>query len=146
MTSLPPAVFSWPDPATVFPIAFAALSAGHWVADYWIQTHYQATHKGLPGWAGRRACLAHVATYTLTLAAILSLTGTLLAVPLNWPHVAAGLTVSAVTHYAADRRALLRRIAVLIGKADYWDNGGAASLDQAFHWFFLFVAALLIAA
>lgn len=146
MTSLPPAVFSWPDPATVFPIAFAALSAGHWAADYWIQTDYQATHKGLPGWTGRRACLAHVVTYTVTLASFLAIAGWLLAVPLDWPHVAAGLAVSGVTHYVADRREPLRRVAALIGKANYWDNGGAEPLDQSFHWFFLFVAALLIAA
>ena len=132
--------------ALTFAVAWAALSGGHQAADYWIQTHRQATRKTMPGWPGRRACLAHVATYTLTLAACLALAGTLLAVPPSWPHAAAGLAFSAVTHYAADLRTLLRRLAVRLGKGGYWDNGGAAPLDQSFHWFCLFLAALLIAA
>lgn len=131
--------------AVTFAVAMAALGAGHWLGDYWVQTHGQAMRKALPGWPGRLACAAHVATYTLTLAGCLALAGWALNVPLDITHVACGLAVSAVTHYAADRRRPLRRLAAALGKAGYWDNGGAALLDQGWHWAWLFAAALVIA-
>lgn len=133
-------------PALTFAVASAALAAGHWTADYWTQTNTQALTKGKPGWAGRRACAAHVATYTLTLAAFLALAAVVLAVPLSWPHVAIALLANAGAHYFADRRTPLRRVAAALGKAEFWDNGGAAPLDQSFHWACLFLAALIIAA
>lgn len=132
-------------PALTFTVAFAALSAGHWLADYWVQTSSQALTKGEPGWTGRRACAAHVATHTLTLAACIRLASMVLAISFSWPHVVAGLLVSAVTHYLADRRVHLARAARILGKEDYWANGGAEKLDQSFHWFCLFIAALVIA-
>lgn len=132
-------------PALVFTTAFAALSAGHWAADYWVQTNVQAQRKGGPGWPGRRACLAHVAAYTLTVAACLLLAAVVLAVPLSAPRVAIGLLGNAALHYAADRRGPLYRLAVICGKGDYWERGGSAPLDQSFHWFCLFAAALVIA-
>lgn len=144
MTAFPD-VFSWPPPDVTFPVAFIALSAGHWVADYWVQTDRQACAKGGAGWPGRRACLAHVLTYTVTLAAVLALTSAVLAVPLSWPRVAVALAANGALHYAADRRTPLRRVAVLLGKGEYWDRGGSAPLDQSFHWFCLFLAALAIA-
>jgi len=142
--------------AATFAVVFAALGAGHQAGDYWVQTHRQALAKGGPGWAGRRACAAHVATYTLTLAACLALAAWRLSVPLSGAQVAAGLAVSAVTHYAADRRRPLERLAevlgasVVPGKARFYAAGdglatGAAYLDQAWHWMWLFVSALVIA-
>lgn len=128
-----------------FTVAAAALTAGHYAGDYWIQTHAQAIRKALPGRPGRRACAGHVATYTITQAWALVLASAVLQVPFAWQQVAAGLAVSAVTHYAADRRVLLQRLAAVIGKGEYWDNGGAASLDQAWHLTWIFLAALLIA-
>lgn len=97
-----------------------------------------------------------MATYTLTLAACLALAAWRLSVPLDAARVAAGLAVSAVTHYAADRRRPLQRLAevlgasVVPGKARYWRAGdglatGAAYLDQAWHWCWLFVSALVVA-
>jgi hypothetical protein len=137
--------------AVVFAVVFAALAAGHGVGDYWIQTNDQAAAKGQPGWPGRRACAAHVATYTLTLAACLALAWWRLALPLSLPQAAAGLMVSAVSHYFADRRRPLQRLAGLIpGKLAFWRSGtglasGAAHLDQAWHWWWLFAAALVAA-
>ena len=64
----------------------------------------------------------HLAWFTV-------LAGVVRSVPFSWPHVAAGLTLSAVTHYAADHRTQLRRLAFILGKGSYWDNGGAAPLD-----------------
>ncbi|AGZ39604.1 DUF3307 domain-containing protein [Actinoplanes friuliensis] len=133
--------------AATFAAVFAALFVAHQVADHWIQTQHQADHKGGPGWPGRLACLAHVTTYTLTaLAALLALV-LVLALPLDPARVAAGLAVSAFTHYLADRRIPLRRMADAIGKnADWLDHGGGMyALDQSLHYLFLFVAALVIA-
>jgi hypothetical protein len=137
--------------AEIFPDVFAAYVAGHWLGDYWVQTNAQAACKGLPGWLGRRACAAHVATYTLTLAACLGLAWWWLALPVHSVWAAAGLAVSAVTHYFADRRCPLRRLAGLIpGKLGFWEAGdglasGGAYLDQAWHWWWLFAAALITA-
>lgn len=135
--------------AAVFAAVFVAYAAGHQVGDYWVQTNGQAARKGLPGWPGRRACAAHVATYTLALTACLALAWWWLALPLHRGPVTAGLAVSAVTHYFADRRRPLRRLAALIpGKLGFWQAGdglasGAAHLDQAWHWWWLFAAALI---
>jgi hypothetical protein len=134
--------------AAVFAAVSATYAAGHWAGDYWVQTHRQACAKYGPGWAGRRACAAHVATYTLTLAACLAVAGWRLGLLLSPGWTAAGLGVSAVTHYTADRRRPLRWLAARIGKLAYHDLGdglatGAAHLDQAWHWWWLFAAALI---
>jgi hypothetical protein len=136
--------------AVVFAAVLGAYLTGHQVADYWVQTGGQAARKGMPGWAGRRACAAHVATYTLTLAGCLALAAWWLALPVSPGWAAAGLAVSAVTHYAADRRAPLARLAIRAGKESFWSSGtglasGAAHLDQSWHWLWLFTAALLTA-
>jgi hypothetical protein len=136
--------------AVVFAAVFAVYAAGHQAGDYWAQTSAQAAAKGQPGWPGRRACAAHVATYTLTLAACLALVSWWLALPLHFPWVSAGLALSAVTHYIADRRAPLWRLAARLGKGEFWHSGeglasGAAHLDQAWHWMFLLAAALITA-
>jgi hypothetical protein len=142
--------------AVVFSVVLGAYLTGHQVDDYWLQTGAQALGKGLPGWAGRRACAAHVATYTLTLAACLALAAWRLALPVSPAWAAAGLAVSAVTHYIADRRRPLQRIAdalggsLVPGKGEFWRSGeglasGAAHLDQSWHWLWLFAAALITA-
>jgi hypothetical protein len=136
--------------ALIFAVAFGSYVAGHQVADYWVQTGAQAMRKGLPGWAGRRACAAHVVTYTLTLAVFLALAAWVLALPVSPVAAAAGLFVSAVTHYFADRRAPLARLAGRLGKSDFWNAGeglasGAAHLDQSWHWLWIFAAALITA-
>lgn len=130
-----------------FGAVFAALYAAHQVADHWVQSQWQADTKGQPGWLGRLACAAHVATYTLTaviaLATVAAWSGWR---PAPW-HAAIGLTVSAVSHYIADRRSPLRALAGWLGKSRAWldHGGGMYALDQAWHGGFLFVAALWIA-
>ncbi|MDG4788081.1 DUF3307 domain-containing protein [Micromonospora sp. WMMD1102] len=142
-----------------FAAVFAALYAAHQVADHWVQTQHQADHKGRPGWPGRAACAAHVATYTLTAVVALAL----LAAVTGWrPDPGAlltGLAVSAVTHYIADRRSPLFRLALVLGSGQFWTLGaprpdrddnpslgtGAYALDQSWHVGWLFVAALIIA-
>jgi hypothetical protein len=143
----------------VFAAVFVALFVAHQVADHWVQTQHQADCKGRPGWPGRIACAAHVATYTATALLALAALRHTLDVPLSPGRVAAGLAVSAVTHYIADRRTPLRRLAELTGSARFYALGtcrddcddkpclgtGAYALDQSFHYLFLFVAALVIA-
>lgn len=136
--------------AAVFAAVAIALGAGHHVGDYWMQTNAQARDKPLPNWRGRCACATHVATYTLTLAACVAVAGWWLALPLRPWWVACGLSVSAVTHYVADRRVPIRRLAAIIpGKLGFLESGnglasGAAYLDQSWHWFWLFISALVI--
>lgn len=130
-----------------FAAVFAALYAAHAVADHWIQTQHQANHKGAPGWRGRLACARHVATYTAAaLAALLALAWRC-GLDLSPAAVSAGLAVSAVTHYIADRRAPLRWMADRLRKDPAWleRGGGLYALDQSWHVGWLFVAALLIA-
>jgi hypothetical protein len=128
---------------------FAALYAAHQLADHWVQTQHQADTKGQPGWRGRISCAAHVATYTGTqLAAVLLLVWRC-GVDIAPAALAAGLTVSAVTHYIADRRTPLRRIADATGAGVFYrvnagGINGAYLLDQSWHIAWLFIAALLI--
>lgn len=126
---------------------FAALYAAHQVADHWFQTERQHCRKALPGWPGRRACAMHVLTYTwaaqVAVWVACVVTGW-------WPdpvQLLAGLLISAVTHYVADRRAPLKRLAYAVGKQLSWveHGGGLYVLDQSWHYGWLFVAALVIA-
>ncbi|GAA1401506.1 hypothetical protein GCM10009639_43890 [Kitasatospora putterlickiae] len=144
--------------AVRFTVSYALLRAAADVADHWIQTDYQASTKGQhdhaegqSSAAGRRACAAHVASYTATQAAVLLAGTRLLGVRLRPVPVVAALAVSAVTHYVADRREPLRRLADETGKgrfvrlADHGLNGGYL-LDQAWHHGWETAAALIAAA
>jgi len=144
---------------------FAAIAitlyVAHHVGDYWVQSDTDARHKGDPGWAGRLHCARHVLTYGITQAAMLLLAVKVLDMHLTYWGVEAGLWVSMVTHYIADRRTPLLRLAALIpGKSNFARLGapraghddnpqlatGAWALDQAWHIFWgVFVASLLIA-
>ncbi|MFI7449517.1 DUF3307 domain-containing protein [Nonomuraea sp. NPDC049714] len=138
----------------VFAAVFCALYAAHQVGDHWVQTHRQACGKGAPGRAGRIWCARHVIALTIVkLAALLALT-TVTGLDVHPAYLAAGLTVDAATHFWADRRSTLARLADRLGKADFYQLGtpetapcgtGAYALDQSFHVLFLFVAALTIA-
>jgi hypothetical protein len=104
---------------------FAALYVGHTLGDHWVQTSCQAASKGGPGWAGRLACGRHVATLTLTKVVVLVLVPVVLALRLD---VAAlglvlGLGVDAVSHYWADRRSTLKRLATVCGKREFYVLG-----------------------
>lgn len=139
-----------PDPAVTFACVAAIFYAAHQAGDYWVQTSPQAMEKGLPGWKGRRACAAHVASYTATLALFLAGAAWWLGLPLSLPHILAGLALSAVTHYVSDRRTPLARLADMTGKGGFYRAGeglatGAALLDQAWHWCWLLVSALVVA-
>jgi hypothetical protein len=145
------------DQVARFAACYALLRSAADVADHWIQTDHQAATKGQHDHtegqstaAGRRACAAHVATYTATQAAALLGGGALLGMRLRPGRVAAALALSAVTHYVADRRDPLRRLADATGKSRFVrlaDHGvnGAYALDQAWHHCFETLAAALAA-
>lgn len=73
-----------------------------------------------------------------------------LRVPLSPSGTAAGLAVSALTHYVVDRREPLRRMAEASGHAPFYATNsggmnGAYLMDQSWHYGWIFVAALLSA-
>ncbi|MFJ2632729.1 DUF3307 domain-containing protein [Streptomyces sp. NPDC087422] len=147
------------DPGT-FAAVFAALFVAHSVGDHWVQTDAQAQAKGRPGWAGRWADTRHVATLTITKLVLLLPAGLLLGLHLSVWGLAVGLGVDAVTHWWADRRTTLARLAEVLGSGGFFRMGaprpgcddnpslgtGAYALDQSFHYLWLFIAALVIAA
>lgn len=131
--------------SATFATVFAVLFVAHQVADHWVQSDRQACGKGELGWIGRLQCAAHVLTYSMTAAIALAVTAVVLDMDLSLPRTALALTVSAVSHYVADRRAPLKWLAERTGKAGYWARGGAYQLDQSYHYGWLWVAALIIA-
>ncbi|MET8050550.1 transcriptional regulator [Streptosporangium sp. NPDC005286] len=137
--------------AAAFAATFATLYAAHSVGDHWVQTHHQACAKGAPTQVGRAACLGHVATLTLTKAAALLAMELVTGLRLAAVAVVIGLAVDAASHYWADRRVTLARLAERVGKADFYRMGaghlgsGAYALDQSWHIGWLFITALIIA-
>ncbi|GLW00307.1 transcriptional regulator [Streptomyces lavendulae] len=152
--------------ASVFAAVFVALYVAHSVGDHWVQTSRQSADKGKPGWTGRLADTRHVSTLTVTKLVVLLPVALLLDLRLSLAGVAAGLGVDALTHWWADRRSTLARLAEACGLAEFHSLGtgahplhpvtadgkpaahlgtGAYALDQAFHHLWLLVAALIIA-
>jgi hypothetical protein len=149
------------DNLVVFTAAGFALDRAHYVGDHWLQTDDQATSKHKAGWEGRWACALHVASYTAAGAvALVSLY--ILGLPTHPAQLVAGLGVSAVTHYFADRRVPLRRLAALLGRSKYISSvtvvrtpggkpddcgpgTGLFHLDQSWHYVWIGVAAFVIA-
>jgi hypothetical protein len=160
--------------AATFAAVFVALYVGHSVGDHWVQSQCQADTKGQhdenegqSSRAGRWACTRHVIGLTATKAVLLVLVVLALDVELTAAGTLLGLGIDAGTHWWADRRTTLARLAQLCGKSVFYSLGtgahpahpvtgegkpaaslgtGAYALDQSFHILFLFVAALLIAA
>lgn len=145
--------------AITFAAVLPALLVAHTVADHWVQTSHQANTKGLPGWIGRRACAAHVATYTATTAVVTGLLWMVFGLAITPLGFVAGQLVSAVTHYWADRRFTLARACTALGKQAFYRLGmprsgrddnptlgtGAYALDQSWHHGWLFITALITA-
>lgn len=115
----------------------------HGTGDHWVQTSHQAQHKGHPGDVGRRACTAHCATYTATLATGHATLTTLAGMRLHPLAAAAGHMATYAGHYVMDRSRDSGRFIDLAdqigsrfgipGKRGYWDHGGRYELDQAWH-------------
>lgn len=133
-------------PAATFSAVAIALIAAHLLADYVIQTDHLAAAKATPGWRGRLACASHVAHHiALSILGVWLLqTLCVTAIP-DAPQAYAALALIAVTHYLADRRTPLLRLARLTGKREWMDRGGLPVLDQVVHALALIIAAALIA-
>ncbi|MFB9906292.1 transcriptional regulator [Allokutzneria oryzae] len=150
---------------TTFAVVFVALYAAHLVMDHWGQTSHQAANKGRCGSrtenrAGRLACASHVATYTAGTALTTLLVALVFAdVAVSPLGFVVGQAVSALTHYWADRRHTLARLAAATGKAGFYALGaprpgrddnpslgtGSYALDQSWHIGWLAVSAFLTA-
>ncbi|NYH52792.1 hypothetical protein HNR06_002381 [Nocardiopsis arvandica] len=144
---------------TVFAPVFASLFAAHQVGDHWVQSSCQAVAKGGAGWTARAACAKHVASLTVTKLVFLAPVVLLLGLHLHPLAAAVALSVDAASHYWADRRTTLARLAALVGKAEFYRLGsprpghndnpslgtGAYALDQSWHVAWLTVAALIAA-
>lgn len=143
--------------AAIFGTSLVTLLAAHSVLDHWGQSDHQARTKSKPGRTGHTACASHVAVLTAgkatALFVVMAATGLR---PHLWA-VALGLAVDAASHYWADRRHTLAGLAARLPVRDFYTLGqpreghddaphigtGAYALDQSFHVFFLFVAALI---
>jgi uncharacterized protein DUF3307 len=124
---------------------FASFLVGHMVGDYLFQTDWQARHKR--GGLGRdpvarRALWAHVATYTLAFVPALIWIGD--QVGAEWAVLTAVLI--AVPHAVLDDGRFLRLWLRRVKRAETFDRGLAASVDQSFHVLCLSLAALLLSA
>lgn len=138
---------TYTSPAVRFAATLAATHAAGKVADHWVQTQHQACVKGEAGWRGRLSCAAHVGTYVATEALALVVTDRVTGLGLRPGRVAAALAVTAITHYIADRRRPLRRMADALGKDPAWlDNGGGMyAMDQSWHDGWHLASALIMA-
>ncbi|MBB5431373.1 DUF3307 domain-containing protein [Nocardiopsis composta] len=134
-----------PSAAARFAAVATAMLAAHELADYWLQSQREAVHKGADSAKGRIACASHVATYTAVSTAAVVAVDRYLGLDLDPRRIAAGQLLSAATHYAADRREPLRRLACWAGKRPFWESGGAPHLDQAAHKIVLTLAAAITA-
>ncbi|WP_277670990.1 transcriptional regulator [Saccharomonospora viridis] len=110
-------------PAASFAAVAVALVVAHQVADHWVQSSHQAGHKGKPGWEGRVACAAHVASYTLTTTMAVLVVWLALDLPVTLGGVLLGQAVSAVTHYWADRRTTLATLAERLRLGGFYGLG-----------------------
>ncbi|SCE04282.1 hypothetical protein GA0115253_1027916 [Streptomyces sp. Termitarium-T10T-6] len=151
--------------AATFAAVFVALYVAHSVGDHWVQTSHQSATKGKPGWVGRLADARHVASLTATKLAVLLPVAWLLGLDLSLLGLVLGLGLDAVTHWWADRRTTLARLAKALGQSEFYSLGtpahslapvtaegkpaahlgtGAYALDQSFHHLWILVASLII--
>lgn len=129
---------------------YAVLRVAHGLGDYWLQTQDQADRKGGQGWPARGACLGHVGGQLVATVVALGVLAAVVPGPtlFSAPRLLAALAVIGVTHYFADRRAPLRRLACWVrrGRGMGWiDGGGLALLDQEWHRVWLLAAAVILA-
>lgn len=123
--------------------AFAAYIVAHMVGDYLLQTDWQARHKrgGLTGdRVALRALLSHVCTYTLTFVPALIWVGN---------NAGAGIAVLSgvlifLPHLVIDDGRVVQLYLRRVKRADGFDVGLAASVDQSLHVVSLWAVALLV--
>jgi hypothetical protein len=123
--------------------AFAGFFVAHMVGDYLFQTDWQARHKrgGLTvGGVARRALVSHVTTYTLAFVPALIWIGS------NTDAVTAvvaGILIF-IPHLIVDDGRVVRLYLARVKRADGFDVGLAASVDQSFHVLSICLVAILV--
>lgn len=136
-------------PAAIAGIAGVILYGAHQVMDHWGQSQHQADHKGQTGGVGRWNCTKHVFWYTIGCTAAVIAAAIVLgfAGQLNPVAVAVATLINGGSHYWADRRTTLRKLAQRMGKVEryYGSAAGAYQLDQAWHYGWLAVVAVVTA-
>ncbi len=121
----------------------AGFLVAHMVGDYLLQTDWQARNKrcGLSGDpVALRALLAHVATYTLAFVPALIWIADELDVA--WAIVSAVLIF--LPHLVIDDGRVVALYMTRVKRANGYEAGLAASVDQTFHILSLFFVALLV--
>lgn len=120
------------------------------MGDYYVQTSHQAIRKSRRTREGQLARAGHVASYTATQVVMLLVVNRLLGLGLSARAVAAGQLVNAVTHYFMDREYTAEAMHKAMGRGEFHQVGtpgtpftGGKILDQCWHEFWLFVAALV---
>jgi uncharacterized protein DUF3307 len=122
---------------------FAAFLVAHMVGDYLFQTDWQARNKrgGLSGdRVAFKALFAHVTTYTLAFLPALIWIGDQL--DPGWAILAGALIF--LPHLVLDDGRIVRAYLANVKRAEGFDVGLAASVDQSFHVLSLFLVALLV--
>lgn len=121
---------------------FTAFLVAHMVGDYLFQTDWQARHKrgGLSDPLAFRALVSHVTTYTLAFVPALVWIGDEL--DPGWGLLAAALIF--LPHLVLDDGRFVRAYLANVKRAEGFDVGLAASVDQSFHVLSLFLVALLV--
>jgi len=122
---------------------FTAFLVAHMVGDYLFQTDWQARHKrgGLSGdRVAFRALVSHVTTYTLAFVPALIWIGDEMTA--GWALLAAVLIF--LPHLVLDDGRFVRLYLANVKRAEGFDLGLAASVDQSFHVLSLFLVALLV--
>lgn len=120
-------------------ILIFALIAIHWVADFVLQTHWQASNKSKNWWA----LSAHVATYT---GALLLLTGVVIyGIPglavMSIPAFLMWVLLNGVIHFGVD--AVTSRASSKLFAKDWHNFFVVVGFDQVIHYFTLFGTLLL---
>jgi len=135
------------DPTATFAAVAITLYAGHMVGDHWVQRDTEALRKGEQTPAGRWYATRHVVSLTATKVVFVGSVALVLDLPLTALGLVLGLGLDAASHWWADRRHTLRRLARATGKRGWWDNDPQAPylLDQSWHIGWLVPAALVIA-
>jgi hypothetical protein len=144
---------------TEFAVLFITWFVAHTVGDHWVQSSSQSKRKGQRNRDGVKACSAHVASLTATKVVFTAVAWVALDLGLTPGVVALAMALDAGSHYWADRRYTLARLADKVGKGEFYRLGsntvnaegeqafhigtGAYALDQAWHHAWLFIAALV---
>ena len=128
-----------------FAATLAVFYGAHAPADHWIQSDHQAVSKGKDGWVARRAALFHVLTYTAVIVVGMLALALRFDIHYDLPRVALALVFNGATHYVADRRAPLEKLATWRGKGSWlkFDPEAGYKLDQSWHITFLVVSAFI---